>query len=550
MILAMAFTLWATAATAMARAAQKTPPPKTTPQEPSQGQRLAHQDRRIEILRGKPEFHRLPQPEYTIRNGAIKYGPTTLSADLITIYPAPDSALLTPDAKPDALPTNKSGPLLGTGFAEGHVLVTDPMGTVTCVRLDFDWKDRTGKAQSAKIVVPDLTLNAESAAADANQLTFTHVHAKQGGIFGGISLNADRLVIKPGDAATVYGGALLSGSKPFLKFRRYGVNLDKKKMGFRLPYPSYSSEDGFGVTFNSSFPVGRLRVLSMGFGAGQIGQPSYSMVLNRTFVDPDRMSGLITQRSVFDNRFTDSYMDDVSEHSPEQSLAQIMAPKSSAGIGTFWNFQPTDRIKRVNYSAPLQLGYEYGGKALGVGFATDVYIQDIKQIGKKDQFRTAAMESIGFGRTRIAGRLMWDNRLDAEQFWGSGAYSWLRGVTSLVYEAGGGSRIAAGYFHGADFGNPQYSMDPLYAMDGIMLRFDANMGSRRISFLAKYDNDRHRWFDQEIYITQSSGLFEPFLIYRTFPSSLKFGMTIRFGSILQNLQDNRLHRPVEITSSK
>jgi hypothetical protein len=136
-------------------------------------------------------------------------------------------------------------------------------------------------------------------------------------------------------------------------------------------------------------------------------------------------------------------------------------------------------------------------------------------------------------------------RVDTSQFLGKNGFGWVRAFAGLYFEPTPLLRVAGGVVTSKSFGTPDFFFDQLTAERGFHLRADLNLGATQISYLTKYDT-RLKWYDREYIISQVAGCFEPFILYRQFPSDYRFGLRLRldnFYDILQRRNFRRTKKP-------
>jgi len=96
--------------------------------------------------------------------------------------------------------------------------------------------------------------------------------------------------------------------------------------------------------------------------------------------------------------------------------------------------------------------------------------------------------------------------------------------------------LGAAYVAASEAGRPDFLADRLVSKHAVHLRADLNLGPTKISYLAKFDNDRNKWYDREYSISQVVGCIEPYVVKREFPNDYAVGIRLRLGDFLGILQ--------------
>lgn len=477
----------------------------------------------VKILKGKPSFQALPTPCYILENGLIQYGETSVSAQRITLWPGP----------PD---DNGSNPRVfqGKGEAIGNVEVVGPSFSLKCLRYTFDWSTKTGHALMPEIIIPNLRITADQGVFSENTFTFDQAIVSQTGALKGLGVRAKKLTIRPNEFVRAVHGNIFSGNKDSFGFARYQINLTQDQGGFHLPYPSYSSQYGFGLTFNSMIHLGPTTNFNLSTASVQKALPFYNLQTN-FFDRGDSPKNFHQMETVFDERFSQSFFDDIESRDPSDRYDADSAFRRRASIGTFWNEEPNDRITTDSYFSPIQVGYEVSQRIGGLGIRADFIGQDVGFAGHQANDRGVLLQSASFKPLNLNDHLTLIQELNAGEYYGSTNYMWVRAMSGLSWSVANNLNLAGAIYASSISGSPQFPMDEPYSRSGISLRMDTHLRAQTFSVLTKYDFGSTRWYDTEFYFSQVAGLYEPYVVYRTFPSALKFGIKLRFNAILDGV---------------
>lgn len=506
--------------------------------KPSQGDEKHPSIGLVKILQGKPTFQSLPVPTYTLEKGVIEYGNTKVSADKITLWPG----------DLDKNPSSGGG-FQGKGEAIGNVEVIGPSFSLHCLRFTFDWSSKSGTSLQPKIIIPNLDISASQGEFTNNTFTFDDAVVSQTGVMKGLGVRAKKLQIKPDDYILAEHGAVLSGQQSSYGFARYRINLTQDQGGLHLPYPSYSSQYGFGLTLNSMIHLGPTSSFNFGMGSVQKALPFYNLQFNQYGAD-DSPKNFHTLETVFDERFSQSYFDDIESRDPADRFDLDSAHRNRASIGTFWNEEPNDRITTDSYFSPIQIGYEGSQRFGSLGVRAATIFQDVGFSGHQAIDRGVGLQSASLKPIFIKDNFSIVNQLDAAEYFGSTQYGWGRFLSGLAWTPSAQISLSGGLYGSVVAGTPQFPMDELYSRSGMMVRMDTHFKTRTFSVLFKYDFGTTRWYDTEFYFSQVAGLYEPYIVYRTFPSALKFGIKLRFNSILNGVFKDQEKSAPRITSYK
>ncbi|MBV6458538.1 MAG: LPS-assembly protein LptD [Fimbriimonadaceae bacterium] len=454
----------------------------------------------------------------TFEDGATAYyGPTVVVADRIVI-----------DAQNE------------TGTATGNVQVRDPIGTLTCSDLYFDYRNRSGRARGVDVVVDGARLRIKSV--DINPIRW-EVSEVRAGLFGNIAphweIGSPKVTLTPGASGTIQRPALYVDNVPKIVLPSTKFSLDRRATGLRPP--SVSLRDGkIGVTtFNSLLITAQSAVSFYNrFAKGQL--PSTSLEYTWSSVPAGRAESLIAPRSDLDERFVDSYVDNITVPSRQVELDQLRAPRQSIGIGTAWTVgtsgRPVDSsdISKL-YEATVEVGDDLG---FAGGYAQG-RIQRIRPdrhtsfLTRGNFLGTLTSDPFPIGKN-LTGLL----RLDGGVYLaGSTKFGWARGLGAVDWRPHPNLSLSAGYAGTGSSGTMQFAFDGVRTGHAFLSRLDMRSGPYAAGVILKFDPRTRKIFDHQYQFSFFAGAFEPFLVLRQNPKTVTFGVRLRLDSLIRRLQN-------------
>ena len=467
----------------------------------------------------------LPEPHYVIEHAELSYGETVVKADSIELYPEGKEGL------------DGTGALRpGTGFAHGHVQLTDPVGVLSAEEAFFNWIDHTGKASNALVTFEGIQLSAAGVEVEPGIWTLDGIRASlaHGRPIGYIL--AGHAVLRPGVGFSAYSlDATLFGSR-LGGIHHADYTLGGHFGGDRFPVPTLSGDRGFGLRYRPIYLIDDRTAIAGSANVSQTAPPSYGLQTSRSFLPAGEAHGLVVPRSELDMRFDFGYFDTLGVESPTDEHDQISRPRDNLSADIAYNVQAFDRKGDEVFAKPFETTFERSLSKGGFALLTDNTFQQIHSLGGSDHARFLNFTTIGMPLIRLAPTLTSRIRFDGASFLGgSGSFSWVHSQLGLVYRPSDSIRFGVAYIAGRQFGTPLYQVDELYSVNGVDVRLDYDIGPHRFSLLGKYDTDRRRWYDREILVAQNVGPIQVFARLRTFPSQLIFGGELRLDSIVGEL---------------
>jgi hypothetical protein len=454
-------------------------------------------------------------------NGAtVTYGVTTLTADTVTV----DLAAM-------------------RGVAKGHVHVTDPDVTIDAEELDFTWKNKQqfGHIGAFSGLFEGLSIRAASADLSPGKVILTDIEARPASSPGLYRLESKRLTFIAGKYIQIKNPHLrvLGVDIPWHKTMTF--NQDPRVSGVSLPAFSYSN-GSYGVNYSPSQLIEPQTSFQMWADIFKGSDPHYGVELAHTYLNPSIPNqGKIVPTSDLDARFGYGYFDNVKIVSPRVEFQTERLLRDSIAFDTDVNQGSTDRLPGGNITKLGEVVYENGGPLGSLAQASDLRLQTAKEEYQSSfTTRFIANTSIGLPPMRLLPDLDSVIRFDAQGFASDRLFGWARAQFGLAVNPVKPITLSAAYVTAAEEGTPDLTTDELYNNGAWCFRGDAYFGSIRASYLLRYYLNGI-FFDNEYEISQVVGALRVSVLYRTFPSDFRFGVTFRLDEIIATLKKH--HEP-------
>jgi hypothetical protein len=253
----------------------------------------------------------------------------------------------------------------------------------------------------------------------------------------------------------------------------------------------------------------------------------------------------MTPRSDLEERFVDSYLDNVSVPSVLSEMTSLGGPRQSISLGTAWNVATVGRPQNSkDVSKPLEVVAEIGddfGLVRG-------YVQSRLQRIRPDRLSnertranfSATLTSLSVGISQDLGLRL---RADAGAYFaGASQFGWTRGMVALDWNASKTASVSLGYAATGSAGNPQFPFDDVRRGSSIIGRIDFIAGPYGFRLAAKCDPRSGKVFDRQYQFSLVAGAFEPFITVRENPRTTILGIRLRFEGLLRKLQRRQFDR--------
>jgi hypothetical protein len=448
--------------------------------------------------------------------GGIKaiYGPTVLYADSLTVSQKPGNQF---------------------GVAEGNIRLEDPDGTMRADYLEFHWVERTGSARNVVLDIEGLHIEAGSATLKPDEWTLNNVRAAPDGSNNPlVAINSPTVVYRPGQSGVARRASLrILGNKIVtLPSYRFGSKREEQTLRF----PSVSFNQGLGFSWRTALPLDDRSRFNGSIRARAGEGPGIGAQVTRSFLPRNEPEGIISPASELGERFNYGYFDNVYVVNPQEEFSLISARRGSLGLGLTVNEPAIARLNRDLYTKAFDVVFEQARPFSGLGVYSSLRFHDIREEGGLSERRMMASVTTVLPSAEIAHGLRTHARIDSSGYVGDrNTFGWATAQLGLIFQATPQLTMGAAFVRGRELGSPTFSADRLFSRSSYHLRMDADFGTTRLSYLAKYDNHRNKWFDNEISLSQTVGSIIPFVSYREFPRSFTFGVRLKAEETLAKL---------------
>lgn len=434
------------------------------------------------------------------------------------------------------------------GIAEQGVTVDDPDATLSASRLSFTWREKgdedaepgltLGEAEDAEIRVDIVRLKAKRMVAYPGRIEMEDVQGTATNRDSvPYSLLAEKATILEGEKVVLERVNLEIFGQKIGPLPRYTIGLTKRCPGISLP--SIKEDNGkIGLSWKLNVPIDSQTVASASVRSFEGDAPGISARIAHSPLRDDQTEAFIDPVSDLGERFSFGWFNNINVKTPEEEADYYRQPRLSYAVETAFNRSAgTRRGNTGDISIPISLIYETGGSIGDAGYLLNGRLQAITPdegaptIGRAMLFGAYSLPS-----REIAPGVSSHTRADIFQtFSEGGAYGWARAEAGLTYRSGGITLGAAAAI-GEDYGTPDFEFDRLFAEKEILLRGDYAVGPYKLSVLSKYDLDRGRIYDREWTASIVADAFEPFILYREFPSDYRFGVRFRIEGFFETLR--------------
>ncbi len=451
----------------------------------------------------------------------LRYGPTSITADVLEV-------------DTDA----------GTLMARGSVFVEDPIGVLYATEMLYHYKAAEGRAlgvygnaQGAYLRAEVLELRrGEWSAMRGEITTCSEVPAHY-------AVRFDRVSIRPGSRARAYKAALSIAGVQVAQLAWLSVPLDRRTNQLTAPTIGYNSRQGLALAWRNEFRVARKTSLLAETGTFQRALPEWRGILSYSLLDPRTAGAVGTPDTEEGERFTSSYIDNVSVESPESEEMRLRTPRfvlffeNSTNLPVSARREP-DVIISKNWELGTQWSIErgplFGSLAVRYG-----------QIAEKPSLQKVSRSTVqgvfAGSPVHIAPNASLRFRLDGGlyDYDGQDQYGWVRPAGVLVLEPDPRLRLGFSYLRTFESGNAALELDRPRELRALHGRMDLMLGKTSFSFLAKYDLDRNDLYDIELAFRQTVHCVEPHIVWRRDPGVFRIGVRIPTVDLLGNLIRNR-----------
>jgi len=413
-----------------------------------------------------------------------------------------------------------------TASAEGGVRVEDPDAQIEAAAATFNWETQTGVARDARLRAATVTLSAEEIAFEpglqtATNATFYLARHSQPPVFitaRSIRVRAGEVVTADAVSLNLYG--LNLGPYPRLSFR-----LDDRGETLKLPEIAY--KDGkFGLEWSGAFLVSQRGLFTFS-SVARPNEPTRGQA--RLDFDLTRSgAGQFGRRNAFGERGEDGYFDQIMVDSPEEETASFRTERFTIGVGSSLNEASVARPLDENRITRPWFVEAYRHQPLGP-FATraSVGVEQVRPRPDAPFVERGVAQFSALAPRYDFGGLSSHLRIDLFGTAGRQSYGWARVEAGFFARPMDGLTLGVARLFSATSGTPDFAIDGLYSRSAWHFRADYERGPYTLRYLAKYDEGLGGFYDYEYEAALVADVWEPFVMYRRFPSSFQFGVRLR-----------------------
>ncbi len=435
------------------------------------------------------------------------------------------------------------------GVASGGVELRDPEALLKTDTLEFDWGKKTGHAENVYVQAGNMRIRAETLDITPDVWTLQRARATLS------RKNKPNYEIKT-RTVRIYPGRY--GIASHVSLNLFGLNLgavpemrfdlDPRIDGFNLPAFAERKGVGFGVSWNSSFLLNDNMVLGATWGSFPSRLPNYGFNIIWMDADPDKTFRQLKPHDDLKEQTGDGWFDNISMKSPRMEANSIGGSRLLYMLASRWNTSTTARPEILNdVSKAYELVVESAGTSGGVSMRANARIQSIREASdtpfvNRLESQFALLSPVWY----VTGNFGFQLRADLyNTFSENTEFGWARGQASLLYSPTEGIMMGVAYSDSHTYGTPDFEFDRRLYDKALHGRFDYSRGPYTFRYLAKIDPSSGTLFDTEYEIAFVAEGFEPFIVYRQFPSDFRMGVRFRIDDFVGRLQRRRMERTID-----
>jgi hypothetical protein len=434
----------------------------------------------------------------------------------------------------------------GDIHAVGHVLLVDPLATLSTPELHYNYITRSGWARSVTIVGEGAKITAESVEMlpDGSQWVVRNGSAtvcdRNPPDF---LVRFDKLSIRPGDRARIYKGKVEVFGHRLFGLPNAKILLGASKNVLPVPALGYSKRNGISFGLRDWIELSPRMSLSAQWNAFAHAKAERTELISYSLLNPSLPDVLDTPDGEEGERFTYSYIDNVSVPTPLDEDARLLAPRR---VLFFDNTANLPVAARTESDLIVSKDWEFGlqvNDRIGTVFGTLSLRQGrvAETPGTTVVNRTAAQGTLSSGAWQITPSLSLRARVDGGLFYYAHyhRFGWTRPIGEVVFEPTDRFRLAAALIRTYTDGTSILRFDEPMHLRSLHFRSDIRLIHARLSVLTKYDIDAKDFCDVEVAFAQRMHCIEPYIVWRKDPGEVRFGIRIPTLSVLQALAAKR-----------
>lgn len=423
------------------------------------------------------------------------------------------------------------------GRAEGHIILDDPDGAMTADKLEFDWKNDTGEAKGVVIKSYRVTIRAKNLKIRPGNWTFTDVSVTTCDRDVPVYLVvAPRIDVQPGRRAIVRNVELQILGSSLIRIPYLRQSLDTRVTELTPPRMNFDEEGKASASWSNSFFVSDNTVLGATAKLADGLYPKYGLAITHSFIGTESVSGSFLPEPELSDSTKHSFFESVTVSDPMAEKQYLGRPRNALTVGTFWNQRTPGRLVNNTLNKPVEAVYQLSGGSKGFDAMGQMRFHNIGRVEEGTFERALASASVSLPRFELGRGLATMARLSGSAYLNpDDEYGWGQAQLGLVYSPLQDVFLGGAYAIAYEFGNPLFESDRPYSKSSLNLRFQWGIGPTKFAFLAKYDFNQKRWYDDEFSFSQVVGCFEPYVVWRRFPNEVSFGIGFRLDDFFDML---------------
>ena len=437
-----------------------------------------------------------------------------------------------------------------TGRAGGGVRLIDPAILLECDTLEFDWNNHTGMALDVTVEAGGLTIRAQSLEIGVESWILRKARATLSRRDKPkYEMLADRVTIYPGRYGIAEPVALLLFGTKFGWLPSLRFELDPRVTGWKTPSLADRRGIGFGLSWDTSLMLSE-KVSVYGFwNTFPSVFPTSGVQFTFTDVNPDTVYRKLVPKSDLLERIDNSWFDNVRVKSPGTEYQRLRDPLLSYTVGTLWNQQTNARaVQLSSVSNQFELILESVGSQAGFGLSASARLERIRPDSSSPWLdRAALLTTVQTPPVDLGGSARLVVRIDGfGTVSANSGYGWVRGLVGVIYNPSPSLTLGVAYANTGSWGTPDFPFDPLVYPTSLHARADFVSGPYTLRYLVRYDPTSQTVFDTEYEIALAAESFEPYILFREFPSDFRMGIRFRIGPLRDRLSRRKTQRDVRV----
>lgn len=431
-----------------------------------------------------------------------------------------------------------------TAVATGSVSVEDPLGSIKSQSFQIDWSEgaKTGTANNVELQIGYVQISSQSVSTTPNLWVLNNAVFTLEDTDGKRNrLIAETVQITPGKRGVAKRVFVYVLGQRIGPFGSLDFNLDNRVSGFKLPSITSRPGVGLGISWDSSFLIGKQSAIGGNLSIFPRITPSYSLSYTSTTLNTTENATKLEVQDDLGERFRDGWFNNIGIGKPEDDWISTGEPRRNFTVKSSWNTGTSARIPNgSSVSKAIDFGYEWSDKTEIGNLRMVGHLQRVREeSGAAWIDRSVISSTLAFPVIELGNSLKFHSRFDFTNFLSpKNNYGFGRIEIGLVTPKIGGFRFGGAWVGGQEYGTPDFDFDRLVLKNGVLLRADYLHGPYTLRYLAKYDLDRGYWLDREWEVALAAGPFEPYILRREFPQDYRFGIRFRLDDFVQRLQGN------------